>query len=57
LADPAPIAGAQRIIDGTKAIDYSLKRWTALPHYIGEGQVHIDNNWIENRIRHVATGR
>ena len=40
-----------------KAIDYSLKRWTALVHYIGDGQVPIDNNWIENRIRPIATGR
>ena len=40
-----------------KAIDYSLKRWTALAHYFGDGQVPIDNNWIENRIRPIATGR
>jgi transposase len=40
-----------------KAIDYSLKRWTALIHYIDDGQVPIDNNWIENRIRPIATGR
>jgi hypothetical protein len=40
-----------------KAIDYSLKRWTALAHYIDDGQVPIDNNWIENRIRPIATGR
>ena len=40
-----------------KAIDYSLKRWTALTHYIDDGQVPIDNNWIENRIRPIATGR
>ena len=40
-----------------KAIDYSLKRWTALAHYIGDGQVPIDNNWIENSIRPIATGR
>ncbi len=40
-----------------KTIDYSLKRWTALVHYIDDGQVPIDNNWIENRIRPIATGR
>ena len=33
-----------------KAIDYSLKRWTALVHYLDDGQVPIDNNWIENQI-------
>ena len=40
-----------------KAIDYSLKRWKALVHYLDDGQVPIDNNWIENRIRPIATGR
>ena len=40
-----------------KAIDYSLKRWTALIHYLRDGQVPIDNNWIENRIRPIALGR
>lgn len=40
-----------------KAIDYSLRRWAALIHYLDDGQVPIDNNWIENRIRPIATGR
>ena len=40
-----------------KAIDYSLKRWAALIHYLDDGQVPIDNNWIENRIRPIALGR
>ena len=40
-----------------KAIDYSLKRWQALTHYVDDGQVPIDNNWIENRIRPIALGR
>ncbi len=40
-----------------RAIDYSLKRWAALAHYVSDGQVPIDNNWIENRIRPIATGR
>ena len=40
-----------------KAIDYSLRRWAALVHYLHDGQVPIDNNWIENRIRPIATGR
>ena len=29
----------------------------ALVHYLDDGQVPIDNNWIENRIRPIATGR
>jgi transposase len=40
-----------------KAIDYSLKRWTALSHYVNHAQVPIDNNWVENRIRPIAIGR
>ncbi len=40
-----------------KALDYSLKRWSALTHYLYDGQVPIDNNWCENQIRPVALGR
>ncbi|TAH46758.1 MAG: IS66 family transposase [Betaproteobacteria bacterium] len=40
-----------------RAIDYSLRRWAALTHYLGDGQVPIDNNWIENQIRPIALGR
>jgi hypothetical protein len=34
-----------------KAIDYSLKRWEALTRYIDDGELPIDNNWVENQIR------
>lgn len=40
-----------------KALDYSLKRWVALTHYLYDGQVPIDNNWCENQIRPAALGR
>ena len=40
-----------------KAIDYSLKRWAALTRYLDDGQLPIDNNWIENQIRPIAIGR
>ena len=40
-----------------KAIDYSLKRWQALTRYLKDGEIPIDNNWVENRIRPVALGR
>jgi|APMI01.1.fsa_nt_gi transposase len=40
-----------------KAIDYTLKRWAALTHYLTDGRVPIDNNWIENQIRPIALGR
>jgi transposase len=33
------------------AIDYSLKRWDALTRYLDDGEVPIDNNWIENQVR------
>jgi transposase len=50
----------QRITDGSataKALDYSLKRWDALTRFVGDGQLPIDNNWIENQIRPIAIGR
>lgn len=40
-----------------RAIDYSLKRWAALTHYLNDARVPIDNNWIENQIRPIALGR
>jgi transposase len=53
-------AQRQKVPNGSataKAIDYSLKRWAALTHYLDHGQVPIDNNWVENRIRPIALGR
>jgi hypothetical protein len=49
-----------KVPDGSataKAIEYSLGRWEALTRYIDDGDLPIDNNWIENRIRPVALGR
>jgi transposase len=49
-----------KITDGSataKALDYSLKRWAALTRFLGDGQLPIDNNWIENQIRPIAIGR
>ncbi len=40
-----------------KALDYSLKRWTALTRFADDPQLPVDNNWIENQIRPVAMGR
>lgn len=40
-----------------RAMDYSLRRWAALTHYLGDGAVPIDNNWVENQIRPIALGR
>jgi hypothetical protein len=39
-----------------KAIDYSLKRWAALTRFIDDGDLPIDNNWVENQIRPIALG-
>lgn len=55
----------QKVPDGSataRAIDYSLKRyslkrWLALVRYIDDGELLIDNNWMENRIRPIALGR
>ena len=40
-----------------KAIDYALRRWTALMRYLDDGTYPIDNNPVENAIRPVALGR
>lgn len=32
-----------------KAINYSLKRWKALCCYLDDGNLPIDNNWVEVR--------
>lgn len=50
----------QRATDGTaiaRAIDYSLGRWAALVRFVDDGDLPIDNNHIENRIRPIALGR
>jgi hypothetical protein len=50
----------QKVPDGSasaKAIDYSLRRWTALTRFASDGQLPVDNNWIENQIRPIAIGR
>ena len=50
----------QKVPDGSasaKAIDYSLRRWTALTRFAGDGQLPVDNNWIENQIRPISIGR
>ena len=50
----------QKITDGSataRALDYSLKRWTALTRFLDDGQLPIDNNWIDNQIRPIAIGR
>lgn len=54
------LAQRLRATDGTaltRALDYSLKRWAALTQYLDDGQLPIDNNWVENQIRPIAIGR
>jgi transposase len=40
-----------------KAFAYTLSRWKQLSHYLLDGRLELDNNWIENKIRPVALGR
>jgi transposase len=50
----------QKVPEGSasaKALDYSLRRWEALTRFVGDGQLPVDNNWIENQIRPIAIGR
>lgn len=54
------VAQRVRTADGSglaRAIDYSLKRWTALRRYVENGELPIDNNSVENVIRPIALGR
>ena len=49
-----------RVPDGgaiAKAIDYSLKRWEGFARFLLDGDVPLDNNHCENRIRPWALGR
>jgi transposase len=50
----------RKVPDGSataRALDYSLKRWAALIRFADDGQLPVDNNWIENQIRPIAIGR
>lgn len=40
-----------------KAVRYTLNQWIYLIKYVNYGQVEIDNNWVENKIRPFALGR
>jgi transposase len=40
-----------------QAIDYTLKRWSALTQFVQDGALEIDNNLIENAIRPSALGK
>ncbi len=54
------LAHRQKVPNGSataKALDYSLKRWTALARYLEDGALPIDNNRVENLIRPWALGR
>lgn len=39
------------------ALQYTVARWNKLNVYIQDGNLHIDNNLVENSIRPVAIGR
>jgi hypothetical protein len=40
-----------------QAIDYALKRWSALTQFLNDGYLEIDSNLIENSIRPSALGK
>jgi len=40
-----------------RAMHYSTERWDKLSAYLKDGNLHIDNNAIENAIRPIALGR
>jgi transposase len=43
--------------DTGKAIDYSLKRWTALTRFLDDGRLCMTNNAAERELRAIAIGR
>jgi transposase len=43
--------------DTGKAIDYSLKRWTALTRFLNNGRLCMSNNAADREVRAVALGR
>jgi transposase len=43
--------------DTAKAIDYSLKRWSALTRFLADGRLCISNNAAERALRGIAVGR
>ena len=40
-----------------RAIDYSLKRWTAFTRFLDDGRLCISNNAAERALRGIAVGR
>jgi len=40
-----------------KAVGYAINQWSYLYEYVNHGEVEIDNNWVENKIRPFALGR
>jgi transposase len=40
-----------------KAIDYSLKRWTAFTRFLDDGRICLSNNAAERAVRGIAVGR
>ena len=55
------VTGAARRLsknsDTGKAIDYSLKRWTALTRFLDDGRLCMSNNAAERELRAIAVGR
>jgi transposase len=43
--------------DTARAIDYSLKRWTALTRFLDDGRLCMSNNAAERALRGIAVGR
>ena len=50
-------AKLSRKSETAKAIDYSLKRWTALTRFLDDGRLCMSNNAAEREVRAVAVGR
>ena len=40
-----------------QAVNYALVRWEKLTRFLDDGEVEIDTNLVENRVRPIAIGR
>ncbi len=44
--------------DGLRiAVNYAIKEWPKINHYLENGELYIDNNYVENAIRPFVVGR
>ena len=56
-AKSAVVASSISCDETGRAIDYSLKRWSALTRFLDDGRLCMSNNAAERELRAIALGR